>query len=89
MRPHVDVGDRLRKALDTEDPALALQDLARRVGASIALKELGMPEAGVGEAADRALANPYWNPRPLDPDEIRGLICRAWAGDVPETDHGR
>lgn len=79
-----DVADRLRGVLG-DDPALALQQLARKVGAPIALRDLGMPEAGIEEAADRALANPYLNPRPLQRDHIRALIARAWAGETPES----
>lgn len=83
-----DVADQLRVALGHDDPALALQELARAVGAAIALKDLGMREEGIVEATDRALSNPYWNPRPLDRDDIRQLIARAWKGDAPETGRG-
>jgi maleylacetate reductase len=43
-----------------------------------------MPEAGVERAAEMALANPYWNPRPLDHEAIRRLIARAWSGAPPD-----
>lgn len=71
---------RLRAVLG-DDPAAGLQALARRLGAPTSLAALGMPEDGVDRAADLALANPYWNPRPLTRDGIRALIARAWAGD--------
>ncbi len=64
-----------------ENPAAALQELARRIGAPRTLRELGMPEAGIDRAADLALSNPYWNPRPLDRSSLRDLIARAWAGE--------
>ena len=35
-------------------------------------------------AADLAVKNPYWNPRPVERDAIRALLGRAWAGDRPE-----
>lgn len=73
----------LRGALDTEDPARALYDLGRAVGAPRALRDLGMPETGIDIAADLALANPYWNPRPLGRPAIRELVAKAWAGDPP------
>lgn len=83
-----EVLDRLRGALGAEDPALALQELARTVGAAVALRDLGMPESGIDEATERALANPYWNPRPLTHDGVRALIAHAWAGARPETNDG-
>jgi maleylacetate reductase len=44
-----------------------------------------MPADGIDRAADEAVATPYWNPRPLTRDSIRGLIARAFAGDRPEA----
>jgi maleylacetate reductase len=76
---------RLRRALGTEDPALALWELAGRIGARRALKDLGMPAEGIDKAADLALANPYWNPRPLERQAIRDLIARAYEGERPQA----
>ena len=42
-----------------------------------------MPESGIDKAADLAVTNPYWNPRPLERDAIRDLIARAFAGEPP------
>ena len=68
-----------------EDPAMALYDLAGGLGAARALKDLGMSEAGIGEAARLALANPYWNPRTLEIGAIETLIERAWSGQEPRS----
>ena len=70
--------------LGAASAASGLYDLAGRIGAKRALRELGMPEAGIDKATDIAMANPYWNPRPLERDGIRSLIARAWAGDRPD-----
>lgn len=67
------------------DPARALQDLAAEAGVATSLKALGMPEAGLERAADLALANPYWNPRPIRRAPIRTLLARAHAGLPPQT----
>jgi alcohol dehydrogenase class IV len=67
------------------DAAAGLYALAGEVGAHRALKDLGMPEAGIGRAADLALASPYWNPRPLERGAVRDLLARAWAGEPPQT----
>ena len=77
-----DVMAALEGALGAE-PSEALYDLARTVGAPAGLGELGMPEEGVDRAADSALANPYWNPRPLEREAIAALIARAHAGEKP------
>lgn len=78
-----DVARRLSLALGTDDPARALYDLAGRLGAPRSLAQLGMAKAAIEAAADRALTNPYWNPRPLEHRGVRALIGRAWAGEPP------
>ena len=76
---------RIARALGADNAPRALYDLARAIGAPAALRDLGMPEQGIDAAADLAGQNPYWNPRPVEPDAIRGLIARAWAGAPPEA----
>jgi maleylacetate reductase len=80
-----DVARQLERALGAP-PASAFYDLAGRLGVARGLRELGMPETAIGEATDRALANPYWNPRPLEREGIHALIARAWAGEPPRLD---
>jgi maleylacetate reductase len=77
---------RIARALAAKDAPGGLYDLARAVGAPRALRDLGMPEDGVDRATDIALANPYWNPRPLERSAVRELLFRAWAGDRPDGD---
>ena len=72
-------------ALGADEAAPGLYDLARRLGVPMALRDLGMPEAGIDIAADAALSNPYWNPRPLDRAAIRDLLARAHAGLPPRS----
>lgn len=76
---------RAARALGATDAASALYDLAGAVGAKRALRDIGMPQDGIEAAADLAVANPYFNPRPVERDAIRDLIARAWAGDPPAT----
>lgn len=75
----------LRGALDHDEPARALYELAGQLGVSRALKDFGMPEDAIDRAADLALANPYWNPRRLERDGVRACIAAAWAGDPPHA----
>ena len=65
---------------------MCIRDRAGAVGAERSLKALGMPENGIDAATERAFANPYWNPRPLERDAVRALIARAYAGERPAPD---
>jgi maleylacetate reductase len=80
-----DAAERLARALGGSDAARDLFALADKLGAPRSLKDLGMPEEGIDRAADIAVENPYWNPRPIERDAIRELIARAWAGEPPLT----
>ena len=61
-----------------------LWDFARAIGAPMTLRDLGLKEADLNKAAELAVKNPYWNPRPIEQGAIRALLGRAWAGDRPE-----
>ncbi len=63
--------------------AVALYALAGRLGVKRALRDLGMPASGVDLVADRAVAEPYPNPRPLEREAVRLLLARAWSGEPP------
>lgn len=65
-----------------EVPA-ALQSLAARHGTRTALREIGMPEAGLDRAADLAVTAAYPNPRPPERDALRALLQRAFDGAPP------
>ncbi|MDQ0473901.1 maleylacetate reductase [Labrys wisconsinensis] len=74
---------RIERALGGVDAPRRLHDLAGAVAAPRALRDVGMPEAGIARVADLALANPSWNPVPLERDGIERLIRRAWEGLPP------
>ncbi|MEJ8857607.1 maleylacetate reductase [Variovorax robiniae] len=77
---------RIACALGTASAPQGIQDLARHSGAPIALRDIGMKESDLDLAADIAVRNPYWNPKPFGPAErndIRALLQRAWAGEPP------
>jgi maleylacetate reductase len=65
------------------DPAATLQELAGRLGAPRALRDLGMAEGDIGRIADLAVAQPYANPRPVIRSGVEALLRAAWAGDEP------
>jgi maleylacetate reductase len=74
---------RVARALGVFDAPSGLYDLAGRLGAKRALRDLGMPEAGIDTAVERTMADPYWNPRPLDVASLRELLVHAWKGEPP------
>jgi maleylacetate reductase len=74
---------RIAGAIGAPDAALGIYDLAGRLGAKRALRDIGMPADGVERAADLALANPYWNPRQVERAAVRDLLARAYSGDPP------
>jgi len=78
-----DAAKAVARALGAGDAAQGLFDLAKKLGAPTSLREIGMPQEGIERAADIAMQNPYWNPRPLERTAIRDLIARAWAGERP------
>ena len=80
-----DAKERLSRALETDDPAGALFDLAETIGAKLALRDLGMTEADLDRAADMATENPYYNPRPVTREGIRALLDDAFHGRRPKA----
>jgi alcohol dehydrogenase class IV len=79
---------RISRALDgseaeDDDPAGALYDLARKIGAPPSLKEIGMRADALDEAARLATQNAYYNPRPIEYAAIRQLLQDAWEGRRP------
>lgn len=74
---------RVARALGVADAAGGLYDLAKGAGAPTALRDIGMPKDGLDRAADLAVADPYWNPRPIERAAIRALLADAWEGKRP------
>jgi maleylacetate reductase len=74
---------RIGRALGVQSAAQGLYDLARKLDAPLALKDIGMPESGLDRAADIAVSNPYPNPRKLERGAIRQLLDDAFHGRRP------
>jgi maleylacetate reductase len=49
----------------------------------MALREFGMSPTRIDAAVEAALANPYWNPRPLEREPLRELLRAACDGTRP------
>jgi alcohol dehydrogenase class IV len=78
-----DAMNRIARAIGAPSAAQGLFDLAKKLGAPLALKDIGMPEAGLDRAADIAVSNPYPNPRKLERDAILQLLDDAFHGRRP------
>lgn len=79
-------GDAMRRiaaALGASSAPGGLYDLGVAVGAKMALKDFGLKEADLDRAADLAVQNPYYNPRPITREGIRALLDDAYHGRRP------
>jgi len=76
----------IARALGADDAAGGLFELAGKLGIRRSLGEIGMRVQDIDLAADLAVKNPYWNPRPIERDAIRELIARACDGKAPVDD---
>jgi len=74
---------RVARALEVRSAAQGLYDLAASLGAPTSLAALGMKEVDLDKAADIAVQNPYYNPRPITRDGIRALLQDAFEGRRP------
>jgi alcohol dehydrogenase class IV len=77
---------KIARALNQPSAAAGLYDLAAKNGAAVSLKDIGMRHEDLDRAADIAVSNPYWNPRPIGPEQraqIRDLLQRAFDGTRP------
>lgn len=60
-----------------------LWDFAASIGAPQRLADLGLTEPDLDRAAEIALKNAYWNPRPFSREDIRNLLQAAYEGRRP------
>ncbi|MBZ5633378.1 MAG: maleylacetate reductase [Acidobacteriia bacterium] len=75
----------IARALSARSAAEGLYDLAASLGAPVSLQALGMRREQLDQAADLAVQNPYYNPRPVTREGIRGLLENAFEGRRPAS----
>jgi len=75
---------RVARALGAKSAAQGLFDLASALGAPMSLAALGLQAADLDKAADIAVQNPYYNPRPITREGIRALLQDAFEGNRPQ-----
>ncbi len=74
---------RVARAMGVDVAPWGMWNLAKSLGAPISLAQLGMPREGIEQALQLVMANPYWNPAPLDENRLRALLEAAWEGRPP------
>jgi maleylacetate reductase len=67
----------------SDSAAAGLWDFAKGLDAPMSLAQIGMKEADLDKAADIIVANPYWNPQPIERERIRGFLDDAFHGRRP------
>jgi len=77
--------ERVARALGVSSAAQGLYDLAASLGAPVSLQALGMRREQLDQAADLAVMNPYYNPRPVTRDGVRKLLEDAFEGRRPDA----
>jgi alcohol dehydrogenase class IV len=73
----------VRSGVLADSPAEGLYGLAKKIGAPLGLRDIGMQAGSLDEAARLATLNPYYNPRPIEYPAIRQLLQDAWEGRPP------
>jgi maleylacetate reductase len=65
-------------------PGPALRSLARRIGAPLDLRSIGLPEDALPALAEEVARADVANPRPAGAGEIRMMLEAAWHGREPQ-----
>jgi maleylacetate reductase len=76
---------RVAAAVNATSAGPGLYELARSLGAPLSLQSLGMKREQLDQAADLAVLNPYYNPRPVTRQGIRELLENAFEGRPPRA----
>lgn len=73
------------EALGADAAARALFDLSVSLGAPTSLRELGMKKSDLEQAASLVVDARFYNPRPVDFDQVLQILHAAFEGRRPET----
>jgi alcohol dehydrogenase class IV len=76
---------RIARGLAAPSAAKGLYDLAASLGAPSSLAALGLKAEDLEKAADLAVQNPSYNPRPVTREGILALLQDAFAGRPPRA----
>jgi alcohol dehydrogenase class IV len=74
---------RIAAAFDAPSAEKGLAALRDALEAPVALRDYGMPESGIGPAAEAVLTTvPAGNPSPVTAENLTALVRAAWEGDL-------
>ena len=73
----------ISRALGGKDPVVGLYELMRAVGRKASLAEMGLGPAEIERAAEIAVQNPYYNPRPVTREGVLEMLQAALEGRQP------
>ena len=74
---------RAARAMKSEDAPSGLYDLMQTTATKKSLKEFGLTESDLEKAADLAVKNPYYNPRPVTREGVLEMLRQAYLGKRP------
>lgn len=74
---------RVARALGSDDGPDGIYRLTQRAASKRSLREMRLSEADLDTAADIALQNPYYNPRPVTREGVRAMLQAAFEGRSP------
>jgi maleylacetate reductase len=72
----------IAEALGARDAAQGIYDLELRIGAPTSLRQIGMSADQLDRAAKIVVEHAYYNPRPVQYDDIRQLLENAYQGKL-------
>lgn len=75
--------EKIERAMGVKDAGMGLYDFNVRLGIPTGLKDLGMKESDIEDAADFVGATPFPNPRPVSRADLVEIITQAWHGKPP------
>jgi maleylacetate reductase len=74
---------RIARALGSSDGPAGIYALTQTVATKRSLAEMGLTLADLDAAADQAVQNPYYNPRPVTREGVREMLQAAFEGRTP------
>ncbi len=72
-------------ALGVEDAALGIHELAKKLGAPTALRQIGVAEGDLDTVAEITATGSFHSPEPVTVGRIRALLQNAFEGLLPQT----